>query len=101
MKAKTRLTTFQTYKKRALKDAAFRKAIEKSDDDPFLEVAYRLITLRKEKGWTQAELAKRIGLPQQAVARLESLNYKGHTLQSLLKIAKASGKKLKISFVPA
>lgn len=101
VKTKTRLTTFESYKKRALKDAALRKALAQADDDPFLEVAYRLITLRQEKGWTQAELAKRIGLPQQAVARLESLNYKGHTLRSLWKIAKASGKKLQITFVPA
>lgn len=101
MKARIKLTTFEEYKKRALKDPAFRKAMEEPDDDPFLEVAYRLISLRKEKGWTQAELARRIGLPQQAVARLESLSYKGHSLQSLWKIAKACGKKLQISFMPA
>ena len=101
MKSKTRLLTFDDYKKRALKDPRFRKALAGPSDDPFLDVAYSLITLRHEKGWTQAELARKIGITQQALARLESLSYKGHSLQSLLKIAKACGKKLQISFVPA
>lgn len=98
---KTKLTSFEDYKKRALKDPDFRKEMREPDDDPFIEVAFRLISLRRELGLTQAQLAKKIHLPQQAVARLESLHYKGHTLQSLNKIARAFGKKLQISFVNA
>lgn len=98
---KTKLTTFDEYKKRALKDPAFRKTLGEPDDDPFLEVAYRLIALRRELGLTQAQLAKKINVSQQALARLESLSYKGHSLQSLNKIAQACGKKLQINFVKA
>ena len=98
---KTKLTTFDDYKKRALKDPGLRKALEEPDDDPFLEVAYRLIALRQELGLTQSQLADKIGISQQALARLESLNYKGHSLQSLNKIARACGKKLQINFVKA
>ncbi len=98
---KTKLTSFEDYKKRALKDPALRRALEEPDDDPFLEVAYRLITLRRGLGLTQALLAKKIGLSQQALARLESLRYRGHSLQSLNKIARACGKKLQINFVEA
>lgn len=101
MNRKMHLTTFDEHKKRALKDPKFRRVMEQADDDPFIEVAYRLITLRNKKGWTQAELAKRIHISQQAVARLESLDYKGHSLNSLYKIAQAYGRKLQISFVEA
>ena len=101
MKGKTKLTTFKEYKKHALKDSSLRKSLEEPDDDPFLEVAYRLIELRREKDLTQADLAKRIGISQQALARLESLSYKGHSLRSLYNIAQACGKKLQINFVPA
>jgi DNA-binding XRE family transcriptional regulator len=101
MKRKMRLTTFEDYKKRALKDPGMRRAMEEADSDPFIEAAYRLITLRKKKGWTQTELARKIGVSQQAVARLESLDYKGHSLNSLHKIALAYGKRLQISFVSA
>lgn len=96
---KMKLTTYEEWEKRSLKSASFRKAMEEPDDDPFLEVAYRLITLRERLGLTQAQLAKKVGISQQGLARLESLNYKGHTLQSLNKIAQGLGKKLQIQFV--
>lgn len=101
MNQKKRLAEFSEYKKRALKNPGLRRALAEPDEDPFLETAYRLITLRDEKGWTQAELARKLGISQQAVARLESPNYKGHSLNSLHKIAKVYGKKLQIAFVPA
>ena len=94
-----KLTTHTEYKKRALKSPALRKALAEPDDDPFLDVAYRLITLRDELGLTQAQLAKKIGISQQALARLESPHYKGHSLQSLNRIAQACGKLLQIRFV--
>ena len=72
------LTTFDDYKKQTLKNPDFRQALEKPDDDPFLEV-----------------------VSQQALARLESLSYKGHSLRSLARIARACGKKLRIDFVRA
>lgn len=98
---RTRLTTFEEYKKRALKDPDLRKAMARADDDPFLEVAYRLIELRRGCGLTQTQLARKVGISQQAVARLESLDYKGHSLQSLDRIAQACGKKVEVRFVEA
>jgi DNA-binding XRE family transcriptional regulator len=98
---KMKLTTHEDYMRRALKSPSFRKALEEPDDDPFLEIAYRLIMIRRKLGLTQAQLAKKIGITQQGLARLESLSYKGHTLQSLNKIAQACGKKLHIQFVDA
>ena len=98
---KMKLTTYEDFIRRALKSPSFRKALAEPDEDPFLEVAYRLITLREKLGLTQAQLAKKIGITQQGLARLESLSYKGHSLQSLNKIAQACGKRLQIQFVDA
>ena len=100
MTEKIKLTTFEEYKRRALGDLRVRQALAQPDDDPFLEVAYRLISLRKDRGWTQAELARKMRVSQQAVGRLESLNYRGHSLQSLHRVAEACGCHLRISFEP-
>lgn len=98
---KKRLTGYREYMEKHMRDPAFRRSLEQPDEDPYLEVAYRLLTLRDEKGWTQAQLGKKLGVSQQAVARLENPSYRGHSLKSLDRIAKACGMILKISFVPA
>lgn len=88
---------FYTHKKwlaEQLKDPEFAKALNEPDDDPFVEAAYQLIQLRKEHHLTQKELAKKLHTTQQAIARLESPNYKGHSLQMLNKIANTFGKNL-------
>ena len=40
--------------------------------DIISEVAMRLKTAREDKGWSQTELAKRIGVPQSTVTRIEA-----------------------------
>ncbi len=51
---------------------------------------------RKEIGLTQTELGRRIGIPQSNVTRFESGNY-NPTLEFLVKMAAAMGKKVKVS----
>lgn len=97
----TRLATFEAYKKRALKEEGLRRALARPGDDPFLDVAYGLIMLRRELSLTQAQLAKRLRVSQQSLARLESLNYKGHSLRSLDRIARACGRRLRVEFAKA
>ena len=94
-----KLLTFEEHKRRLLKDPAFRKAYEEPDEDIFFETAYRLMMARSERGLTQAQLAKKVGVSQQAVARLESLNYKGHSLAAIQRMASALGMRLKLEFV--
>lgn len=96
-----KLTMFDDWMKQSLKRPSFRKALAEPDEDPFLEVAYRLITLRHELGLTQTQMAKKVGISQQGLARFESPNYKGHSLKSLHKIAQTFKKKLQIQFVDA
>jgi len=96
---KSKPLTFEEHKNRSLKDPKFRETFEEPDEDVFIETAYQLIQLRKKAGITQGQLAKKLGVSQQAVARLESLSYKGHSLSTLQKIADAFHKKLKLQFV--
>lgn len=54
---------------------------------------------RQDAGLTQAELAKRAGLSQPAVARLESPDH-NPTLDTLERVAQALGVRLRISLEP-
>lgn len=55
---------------------------------------------RKEAGLTQAQLAGLLKTGQSTVARLERDTYSGHTLPTLLRIARVLNKKLTINLVP-
>jgi DNA-binding XRE family transcriptional regulator len=65
-----------------------------------LELEYKiadlLIKLRIEAGLTQAELAKKVGTTQSAIARMESGKVLPK-LDNLAKIAKTCGKKIEIT----
>ena len=52
--------------------------------------------MREDAGLTQAELAKKVGTTQSAIARLEDAEYGGHSLTMLERIATACGVTLKL-----
>jgi DNA-binding XRE family transcriptional regulator len=96
---KAKLPRYRDYRKKALADAAFKKAFQEPDEDVFIQIAHTILTLRRAAGMTQGELAKKIGTSQQAIARIESLDYKGHSLTTLSKLADAFKKHVSIQFV--
>ena len=55
-----------------------------------------LIALRIRKGWTQARLAKELGVPASQVSRDENNDYYGVSLPTIKKILKAMDVELKI-----
>lgn len=80
------------------KSKAYQKAYDALEGEYMIAAA--LIEARAGAGLTQTQLAKKIKSTQPAVARLES----GKQLPSattLLKIAKATGTKLQIAFLPS
>jgi DNA-binding XRE family transcriptional regulator len=81
-----------------LKKPGFRKHFRQAR--LAVEVAHQIVLLREKLGITQAELARRMGTKQQTVSRLESGDYEGFTLKTLLKIAEATRTQVVVKFTP-
>lgn len=63
-------------------------------------LAFQLRSLRDLKDWTQGELAKRVGMPQTAISRLENPYYGKPTITSLKRLAAIYDVALIVRFVP-
>ena len=61
-------------------------------------VATQIVALREQRKLSQAELGKLIGTKQPGVSRLENVNHSTWKTETLKRIAKALGVRLKISF---
>ena len=68
-------------------------------DKERIEIAQKLYELRTKANLTQKQLAKLIGTRQSVISRLESAEYKGHTLKILNKIGEAVHCHVKIDFI--
>ena len=96
---KQKLVDFRQWRKKALKDPEVKKALAEADEDPAVNIALQLIRLREKHHLTQSQLARKLHTSQQAIARLESLNYAGYSLKILERIAEVFDKKLRVQFV--
>lgn len=70
--------------------------VETQQKEVCREAAQLFKAYRRELGMTQEELGRRVGIPQSNVTRFESGNY-NPTLEFLVKMAAAMGKKVKVS----
>lgn len=65
------------------------------------EIAAQIRQLRIKRGFTtQADFAKKTGMQQSAVSRIEQAGYSGWTFRTLLKVAFALDARLRVSFEP-
>jgi len=87
--------SFREDLKERLKDPEFAR--EYKALEPEYEIIKQLIMTRNEQNLTQKELAKRIGIKQSNISRLERGNY-NPSLGFLKKIANGLGKELHIEF---
>jgi predicted transcriptional regulator len=71
------MKTLSQVKTRLLKDKATREAYVALEDE--FSIAHELIAARVKAGFTQSEVAERMGTTQSVIARMES----GRTLPSL------------------
>ena len=67
--------------------------------EPRLGIAIALRWARLEAGWTQAELARRVGVSQQQIAKLER-SAVNPTVETLEKLAAAFGMRVAVAFEP-
>lgn len=88
--------SFERYLAQQMKSKVFREAHEK--EGQCLEVAYRILQLRKKQKISQKELAVKLDTTQSVVARMES-GQQNFTTDTLQKIASVFKRNLKIEFV--
>ena len=87
---------FQEYLANKLKNPTFKKHYEEYGKQ--LEIAYRILQLRKKEGLSQSDMAKKVGTSQSNIARMES-GEQNFTTETLYKVAAALGRELRIDFV--
>jgi DNA-binding XRE family transcriptional regulator/predicted RNase H-like HicB family nuclease len=64
---------------------------------PKLVLALQFRSMRSERGWSQAEIAKRVGVSQQQIAKLEDPDA-SPTIETIMKVARAFDRDLLVSF---
>jgi len=86
--------TYREHRKELLKDKGVREEYEKLL--PEYELARSIIEQRLKKKMTQGEVAKKAGMPQSTISRIEGLTHGLPKLSTLKKIANALDAKIVI-----
>jgi DNA-binding XRE family transcriptional regulator len=85
---------FEEHMARAFADPKFRARYEKEARKK--ELWLQLVEARLEAGLTQKDVAKRMGISQAQVARIEKRGYEAHTLRTLQRYIEALGNRYKL-----
>jgi ribosome-binding protein aMBF1 (putative translation factor) len=91
---KSEYIPFRTFLKESLKDPEFKKAYDALG--PEYRLISKLIRKRLDKGWTQSQLAKKVGTKQPVISRLEGGNY-NPTIKFLTRVTDALDAKLNVT----
>jgi predicted transcriptional regulator len=86
------MKSVEAWKRKQMKDPAFKAAYDALEEEYAL--IRELLDARTRAKLTQAQVAKRMGTSQSAVARMES--GRAPSMASLRKYAKATGSKIEI-----
>ncbi len=98
MKKPKRSDDFREYLAGELRDPAFAAVFEEEKEK--VDLAIKLLKIRRRAGLSQKELADRIGTSQSVIARMENPEYSGYSIRMLRRIASALGTRLQIEFRP-
>ena len=82
---------------RKLRNKAYRDGYTEAQVS--IEVPFQIRALRKARGWTQAQLAKRCGIPQARISHLEQPGRDPLSLRTLYRLASAFDVGLLVQFV--
>ena len=93
---KKKLIPFKEVSKKWFKDKAFREAYDALEDE--FALAGALIEVRAKAGLSQSELAERMHTTQPFIARMEG-GGQLPSMATLMKLAAATGTKLRIAFL--
>jgi ribosome-binding protein aMBF1 (putative translation factor) len=84
----------QIVNRRSRRSAVYRRTFERTLQQ--IDLALLVREMREEAGFTQTELAEKVGTTQSVIARLENADYAGHSLMMLERIAAACGVGLRL-----
>ncbi len=82
----------------SLRDKEYRDIVVSEEIDTGLP--FQIRAMRQDRGWSQKELAERLGMTQEGVSRLESLSYGKFTIATLKRLASAFDVALAARFIP-
>lgn len=82
-------TAYERYRREFLSDPQHRAIYE--EEAAKGELWLQLVEARMDAGLTQAQMAKRLGVSQAQVARVEKRGYESYTLNTLRKYVQAIG----------
>ena len=91
------MKTFEEYKKQQMKDPEFVKEYEAIQ--PEMDVIRAIVNARTSQNLTQNELAKRTGINQADISKLEN-GTRNPSINLLKRLAEGMGMSLKIEFIP-
>ena len=93
-----RKTNFDKYLEEQLKDPTFAEQYKKADEA--WDLAIQISAFRRQAGFSQKDLARRLKTSQQSISRLESASYRGHSMAMLRRVAAALGARVRVVFEP-
>lgn len=79
---------------RLQKNREYKKLLK--EERELLDIALQITATRKKKNITQVQLAKKVGMPQSQIARIESGNH-NITIGTLNKVATALNLRVKVA----
>ena len=82
----------------SLQDKEYRDLFVSEEIDT--GIPFQIRAMRKARGWSQRDLADRLGMTQEGVSRLESLEYGRFSLATLKRLASAFDVGLVVRFEP-
>ena len=89
------MSDWKNIKAEILKDSQVQKLYNELEME--YQLVEKIIEIRQKKGWTQLELAKKVGTTQSAIARVESGKF-NPKLDFLKKLASAFDSRLIVDF---
>jgi len=88
---------YEEYWARQMADPEFRRVYDEEAQKKVLWLA--LVEARQAAGLTQAEVARRLGVSQAQVARIEKRGYESYTLNTLRRYVSALGEGFSVEVV--
>jgi len=90
------MTGYQPTLREELRDEDYRYAY--AEDFLNTLIATQIKVLREQRGLTQPQLADLVGTKQPGISRLENVSYSAWKTETLRKLARALGVRLRITF---